>query len=119
MKKHYSFSWFHIAYGIVTVLLFAFLVIPILQLFFGSFRLIFTGTKPLPAGFFSYLIHVTGNTLTMAFLTTAFAVLIALTPGVPHCQAADSRSSALFRSVIDSSDYSGIYIQFCDDHTAW
>ena len=78
MKKNYSFSWFHIAYGLVTVLLIMFLIIPIAKLFIGSFSLIFDSSKPLPADFFSYLIHVTGNTMKMAFLTTLFAVLIAL-----------------------------------------
>ncbi|MEA5032601.1 MAG: iron ABC transporter permease [Sphaerochaeta sp.] len=43
--------------------------------------MIFASENPLPSGFFTYLLRVTGNTLQMAFLTTGFAVLIALPLG--------------------------------------
>jgi len=78
MKRTYSFSWFHIAYALVTILLFIFLVIPITKLFMGSFGMLFDKVRPLPNGFFNYLIFVTMNTLKMAFATTFFAVLIAM-----------------------------------------
>ena len=78
MKRTYSFSWFHIAYAFVTILLFIFLVIPISKLFIGSFGMLFDKVKPLPEGFLKYLIFVTMNTLKMAFTTTFYAVLIAL-----------------------------------------
>lgn len=81
MKKTYVFSWFHIAYAVATLFLFMFLLLPIVKLFTGSFSMIFASENPLPSGFFTYLLRVTGNTLQMAFLTTGFAVLIALPLG--------------------------------------
>ncbi|HCG62249.1 MAG: hypothetical protein CVV48_07580 [Spirochaetae bacterium HGW-Spirochaetae-4] len=81
MKKTYVFSWFHIAYAVATLFLFMFLLLPIVKLFTGSFSMIFASEDPLPAGFFTYLLRVTGNTLRMAFLTTGFAVLIAVPLG--------------------------------------
>jgi len=81
MKKTYVFSWFHIAYAVATLFLFMFLLLPIVKLFTGSFGMIFASEDPLPAGFFTYLLRVTGNTLRMAFLTTGFAVLIAVPLG--------------------------------------
>ena len=81
MKKTYVFSWFHIAYAVATLFLFMFLLLPIVKLFTGSFSMIFASENPLPAGFFTYLLRVTGNTLRMAFLTTGFAVLIAVPLG--------------------------------------
>jgi len=78
MKRTFSFSWFYPAYAIVTVLLIIFLAIPILKLFMGSFGMLFDKVKPLPDGFFAYLMYVTMNTLKMAFLTTFIAVLIAM-----------------------------------------
>ncbi|MGE0076200.1 MAG: ABC transporter permease [Sphaerochaetaceae bacterium] len=81
MKKTYVFSWFHIAYAVATLFLFMFLLLPIVKLFTGSFGMIFASENPLPAGFFTYLLRVTGNTLRMAFLTTGFAVLIAVPLG--------------------------------------
>lgn len=81
MKKRLSFSWFTLAYALVTLFLVIFLVIPIIRLFAGSFSLIFSKGDPLPTGFFSYLLYVTGNTLKMAVLTTFFAVLIAIPLG--------------------------------------
>jgi len=81
MKKTYVFSWFHIAYAVATLFLFMFLLLPIVKLFTGSFSMIFASENPLPSGFFTYLLRVTSNTLQMAFLTTGFAVLIALPLG--------------------------------------
>jgi iron(III) transport system permease protein len=81
MKKTYVFSWFHLAYAVATLFLFMFLLLPIVKLFTGSFSMIFASEDPLPAGFFTYLLRVTGNTLRMAFLTTGFAVLIAVPLG--------------------------------------
>ncbi|MDY0289924.1 MAG: ABC transporter permease subunit [Sphaerochaeta sp.] len=81
MKKRLSFSWFTLAYALVTLFLVIFLIIPIIRLFAGSFSLIFSTSDPLPPGFFSYLLYVTGNTLKMALLTTFFAVLIAIPLG--------------------------------------
>lgn len=81
MKKTYVFSWFHLAYAVATLFLFMFLLLPIVKLFTGSFSMIFASDDPLPAGFFTYLLRVTGNTLRMAFLTTGFAVLIAVPLG--------------------------------------
>lgn len=78
MKRRITFSWFYVAYAIVTILLIIFLAIPILKLFMGSFGMLFDKVKPLPDGFFTYLIYVTMNTLKMAFLSTFIAVLIAL-----------------------------------------
>ena len=78
MKRTFSLTWFHLAYAVVTALLFFFLVIPIVQLFMNSFGMLFSGEKPLPTGFFAYLMRVTLNTLNMAFLTTFFGVLIAI-----------------------------------------
>ena len=81
VKKAYVFSWFHIAYAVATLFLVLFLVLPVIKLFTGSFSLIFASENPLPADFFSYLFRVTANTLRMAFLTTGFAVLIAIPLG--------------------------------------
>jgi iron(III) transport system permease protein len=81
MKKSYVFSWFHVAYAVATVFLLLFLLIPLAKLFSGSFAMIFGSSDPLPTGFFSYLLHVTGNTLNMALLTTIIAVLIAVPLG--------------------------------------
>ncbi|MDA3940311.1 MAG: hypothetical protein PF693_13555 [Spirochaetia bacterium] len=78
MKRAYSFSWFHLAYAVVTILLFIFLVIPIAKLFMGSFGMLFDQVRPLPDGFFFYLLSVTKNTMKMAFLTTILAVIIAM-----------------------------------------
>ena len=40
--------------------------------------MVFDQVKPLPEGFVGYLFRVTWNTLKMAMMTTAFAVIIAL-----------------------------------------
>jgi len=58
-----------------------FLVIPIINLFSGTFSILFASSDPLPPEFFSYLFYVTWNTIKMALLTTFFAVLIAIPLG--------------------------------------
>jgi len=81
MKKVFTFSWFNLAYAIATLFLVVFLIVPIIRLFTGSFTMVFGSSEPLPAGFFSYLLRVTGNTLNMALMTTVIAVLIAVPLG--------------------------------------
>ncbi|MBN2860613.1 MAG: iron ABC transporter permease [Sphaerochaetaceae bacterium] len=81
MKKVFTFSWFNLAYAIATLFLVVFLIFPIIRLFTGSFSMIFGSSEPLPPGFFSYLLRVTGNTLNMALMTTVIAVLIAVPLG--------------------------------------
>jgi iron(III) transport system permease protein len=78
MRFSLSRSWFFVAYAVVTVLLVAFLVVPIGKLFTGSFSIIADQTRPLPDGFFLYMLRVTWNTIRMAMTTTLLSVLIAL-----------------------------------------
>jgi iron(III) transport system permease protein len=78
MRLSVSRSWFFVAYAVVTILLVAFLVVPIGRLFTGSFSIIADQSRPLPDGFFVYMLRVTWNTIRMAISTTVLSVLIAL-----------------------------------------
>lgn len=60
------------------VILLLFLILPILYLFIRGLFSTITAGEPLPPYFWSHLFHVTKNTLTLASLTTAISLLIAL-----------------------------------------
>jgi iron(III) transport system permease protein len=78
MKLSRSFSLFYIPYAIAFALLIIFLVFPVVRLFSGSIGIITDNVRPLPAGFFAYMMRVTWNTIRLAVFTTIVSVLIAL-----------------------------------------
>jgi iron(III) transport system permease protein len=65
-------------YAIAITFVGIFLIYPIIDLVASSVASVFSTTKPLPDGFFLYILRVTGNTFLLAILTTLASLVIAL-----------------------------------------
>jgi len=65
-------------YAVAVAFVGVFMVYPVVNLILTSFISVFSTTKPLPEGFFLYMLRVTWNTFFLAILTTLASLVVAL-----------------------------------------
>lgn len=77
-KYNLPVPWLKILYILASGFVLMFLVYPVARLIFDSVKIFLNFTRPLPDGFFLYMMKVTSNTFVLATLSTIVSLIFAL-----------------------------------------